>query len=50
MKALIPGYRPHPLKGERKGCWAARVPGNYRLTFEIDGEDAANVDLEDYNG
>ena len=46
----LPGYRLHPLKGDRKGRWAAWVTGNYRLTFEIDGEDAVNVDLEDYHG
>jgi proteic killer suppression protein len=45
----LPGYKLHQLKGERKGSWAAWVTGNYRLTFEIDGEDATNVDLEDYH-
>ena len=33
-------------------CGPPRRPyraGNYRLTFEIDGEDATNVDLEDYH-
>jgi len=45
----LPGYRLHPLKGEREGVWAIWITGNYRLTFEIDGEDATNVDLEDYH-
>jgi proteic killer suppression protein len=44
----LPGYRLHRLKGDRKGSWAAWVTGGYRLTFDIDGEDATNVDLEDY--
>ena len=44
----LPGYRFHPLKGDRHGTWAVWVSG-YRLTFEIDGEDAANVDFEDYH-
>ena len=45
----LPGYRLHQLKGERKGIWSVWVSGNYRLTFEIEGEDATNVDLEDYH-
>ena len=45
----LPGYKLHPLKGERKGTWAAWVTGNDRLTFDIEGEDATNVNLEDYH-
>ena len=45
----LPGYRLHQLKGDETGRWSAWVTGNYRLTFEIDGEDAANIDLEDYH-
>lgn len=45
----LPGYRLHPLKGDRVGMWSVWITGNYRLTFEIDGEDATNVDLEDYH-
>lgn len=45
----LPGYKLHPLKGDREGSWAAWVTGNTRLTFEIDGDDATNVDLEDYH-
>ena len=49
-KAMMPpGYRLHQLKGDRKGSWAAWVTGNYRLVFEIDGEDADNVDLVDHH-
>ena len=43
----LPGYRLHQLKGGRKGIWSVSVSGNYRLTFEIDGADATNVDFED---
>ena len=43
----LPGYRLHPLKGDRQGTWSVSVSGNFRLTFEIEGEDATNVDLED---
>jgi proteic killer suppression protein len=45
----LPGYRLHQLEGDREGSWAAWVTGNYRLTFDLDGDDAANVDLVDYH-
>jgi toxin HigB-1 len=45
----LPGFRLHPLKGDRDGVWSIWITGNCRLTFEIDGEDATNVDLEDYH-
>jgi proteic killer suppression protein len=43
-----PGYRLHPLKGDRHGAWAVWVTGNYRLVFEIEDGVAVNVDLVDY--
>jgi toxin HigB-1 len=45
----LPGYRLHQLKGDRKGSWSVWVSGNYRLIFDIEGEDATNVDFEDYH-
>jgi proteic killer suppression protein len=45
----LPGYRLHRLKGDRSGAWSVWVSGNWRVTFEIDGEHATNVDLEDYH-
>jgi toxin HigB-1 len=45
----LPGYRLHLLKGDREGSWAAWVTGNYRLTFDIEDQDATNVDLVDYH-
>ena len=45
----LPGYRLHPLKGERQGQWAVSVSGNWRLVFSFDGEDADDVDLIDYH-
>jgi proteic killer suppression protein len=45
----IPGLKFHALKGSMKGRYAVWVSGNYRITFEFDGEDAVNVDLEDYH-
>jgi len=43
----LPGYRLHQLKGDRKGSWSVWVSGNYRLIFDIEGEDATNVDFDD---
>ncbi len=45
----VPGWRLHPLRGARKGRWAIAVSGNLRLTFAFDGEDAIDIDLEDYH-
>jgi len=45
----LPGYRWHPLKGDRKGTYAVAVSGNWRITYRWDGEDAVHVDLEDYH-
>lgn len=45
----LPGYRFHPLKGARAGEYAVSVSGNWRLTFRFDGEDAVDVNLEDYH-
>ena len=45
----LPGYRLHQLKGDREGSWSVWLSGNYRLVFDIEGEDATNVDFEDYH-
>ena len=46
----IPGWKLHPLKGERKGTWSVWVTGNWRITFKFDTENhAIDVDLEDYH-
>jgi proteic killer suppression protein len=39
----------HRLKG-KPTRWAVSVSPNWRLTFGWDGEDAVDVDLEDYHG
>jgi proteic killer suppression protein len=44
----FPGWRYHPLKGKPKR-YAVDASGNYRLTFGFTGEDAIDVDLEDYH-
>lgn len=45
----LPGYRFHPLRGRRRGTYAVSVSGNWRLTFRFEGEDATDVNLEDYH-
>ncbi len=45
----VPGWRLHPLKGDRKGVWSLTVTRNYRLTFRVAGSTAADIDFEDYH-
>jgi toxin HigB-1 len=45
----LPGFKLHPLKGDRKGTWAVTVTGNWRLTFTFANGKATDVDLEDYH-
>lgn len=45
----IPGYKLHPLTGNRKGTWSMKVSGNWRITFRFDNGDAYDVNLEDYH-
>lgn len=44
----LPGYRFHGLQGKPKR-YALDASGNYRVTFGWEGEDAIEVDLEDYH-
>jgi proteic killer suppression protein len=46
----LPGTGFHALRGNLKGRYAMTVSRNWRLTFGWDGEDAMDVDLEDYHG
>lgn len=45
----IPGYRLHPLKGDRKGLWSITVSGNWRVTFGFTDGNAYIVNYEDYH-
>ena len=45
----MPGYKLHPLVGERDGIWAISVSGNCRITFEFVNGDAYILDYEDYH-
>lgn len=44
----LPGYRFHGLQGKPKR-YAVNASGNYRITFGWDGDDAVDVDIEDYH-
>lgn len=45
----VPVWKAHRLSGDRKGTWSLHVTRNWRLTFEIDGDEISRVDLEDYH-
>ncbi len=45
----LPGFRLHPLKGEREGIWAIDVSKNWRITFYFENGDAYIVNYEDYH-
>ena len=45
----LPAYKLHELKGKKKGIWSVWVNGNWRVTFEFEGNDAINVDYLDYH-
>jgi proteic killer suppression protein len=43
----LPGLELHQLGGHRKGTWAVKVSGNWRITFAFTGKDVERVDFED---
>ena len=45
----LPGLVLHELKGPRKGVWAVKVSGNWRVTFRFMGHDVEMVNYEDYH-
>ena len=44
----VAGYRFHRLQGNPER-WSVRVTGNYRITSGWSGENAHDVDFEDYH-
>lgn len=46
----LPGFGFHALRGDRRGQFAVTVTRNWRITFRWLGEDAIDVDFEDYHG
>jgi toxin HigB-1 len=45
----LPGFRLHPLKGNKQGQWAIDVNKNWRITFEFIDGDAYIVNYKDYH-
>ena len=45
----MPGWRLHPLKGDRAGQWSVTVSGNMRIVFRFENKNAVDVDLIDYH-
>ena len=45
----LPGLDLHELSGDRKGTWAVKVSGNWRVTFRFEDKDVRDVDYEDYH-
>ena len=46
----VPGLNFHALKEHRAGEYAVYVSRDWRITFAWSGQDAPQVDLEDYHG
>jgi toxin HigB-1 len=45
----LPGFKFHELKGKCKGVYSVAASGNWRITFKFGGDNAIEVDLEDYH-
>ena len=45
----LPGYRLHPLTGDRRGQWSVRVSGNWRIVFRFEHGVEVGVTLVDYH-
>jgi len=45
----LPGFRLHPLHGDRKGVWSIKVSGNWRMTFTFEEGDVYILNYEDYH-
>lgn len=45
----LPGFRLHPLKGQRKGFWAVIVRADWRVIFRFNEGQAEDVDYVDYH-
>ena len=45
----LPGFRLHPLKGEREGFYGVTVRANWRVVFRFEEGNACDVELIDYH-
>ena len=43
------GWHIHRLSGNRGNGWSISVSGNWRMTFELDGNQILRLNLEDYH-
>lgn len=44
----FPLWNAHQLTGGRKGTWSVYVTRNWRLTFQVKGDEIIDIDFEDY--
>ena len=49
MDMNVPGFRLHPLKGDRAGFWAVTVRANWRVVFRFQEGHVVDVDYVDYH-
>ena len=47
--ATMPGWKLHPLRGDRKDEYSIAVTGNWRITFRLQGNTITDVNFEDYH-
>ena len=47
--ATMPGWKLHPLRGDRKDQYSIAVTGNWRITFRLQGNTVTDVNFEDYH-
>lgn len=45
----LPGFKLHPLKGNRDGVWSITVNGNWGITFEFIDGNAYILNYEGYH-
>lgn len=45
----LPGFKPHPLKGNLRRCYAVSVSGNWRVTFRFGDGHAVDINYTDYH-
>ena len=47
--ATMPGWKLHPLRGDRKGEYSITVTANWRITFRLQGDEITDLNFEDYH-
>jgi toxin HigB-1 len=45
----FPGFRLHPLAGDREGLFGVTVRANWRVVFRFEDGDAFDIDYLDYH-